>query len=167
MGKEIVVNNLDEMCDLMCDNIIPKDEMTLKEFMEYFSIKRIDFDKVQPTQLSEEYGTDDLICPYCHESIQYEAEDIDDILGGTPYQCPECGKWFYAEGEMSISTTSTPIEDIVLNRKSYIQSAYNHMDECDKKGVRFSYRPYGNCEWTTYKNYAEPLFENQEMEEEE
>ena len=35
MGKEIVVTNLDEMCDLMCDNIIPKDEMTLKEFMDY------------------------------------------------------------------------------------------------------------------------------------
>ena len=64
--------------------------MNLAEFQKLHGIKRIDFDKLHRTDIEEQDDTDRLICPYCGEVIEYEAEDIDDILGGTPMQCPEC-----------------------------------------------------------------------------
>ena len=82
-------------------------------------------------------------------------------MGGTPYQCPCCEKWFYAEGEILVDTTCTPMEDKVLDgfTKKYIEDTYSYMDECNSKGCEWD-KPYGCVEYELYKQYAEPLFEN-------
>lgn len=135
--------------------------MNLKEFQKKYGIRRIDFDEVEPTDYEEQYAEDKLICPYCNIKIEYDAEDINDILGGTPYQCPNCEKWFYADGEISIDTTCTPMEDKALDGsiKKYIEDTYSYMDKCDSKGCEWD-NPYGCVEYELYKQYAEPLFEN-------
>lgn len=138
--------------------------MNLSEFQKKYGIKRIDFSKIKPSAHETEYDTDKLVCPYCGEKIQYEGEEIDDILKGESYKCPECEKWFYVEGEISIDTYCEPLEDAVLKRKRYIEDIYNYMDKCDRNGCEWEER-YGNVEWETYKKYAEPLFENMKMEE--
>lgn len=98
--------------------------MNLKEFQKKYHIRRIDFEKVEPSGFEEEYASDKLICPYCKSSIDYDCEDANDILSGTPFLCPECEKWFYASGEVSIDTTCTPIEDKVIERRNHIESDY-------------------------------------------
>lgn len=105
--------------------------MNLSEFQKKHGIKRIDFSKVKPSEHETEYDTDKLVCPYCGEKIQYESEETDSILQGTPYQCPECEKWFYAEGEVRIDTTCTPIEDKVLDSHTMycIEQSYEYMDK--------------------------------------
>lgn len=135
--------------------------MNLKEFQKKYGIRRIDFDKVELSDFEEEYAEDELICPYCKAKIKYDAEEINDILDGTPYQCSNCEKWFYADGEISVDTTCTPIEDKVLEHftKKYIEDTYSYMDECDSKGCEWD-NPYGCVEYELYKQYAEPLFEN-------
>ena len=85
--------------------------MNLKQFREKFGIKRIDFSKIRKTDLEEQYESDRLRCPYCETVIELYTEDYDDVLKGTSIQCPECEKWFYATGEVSIETTCTPMED--------------------------------------------------------
>lgn len=133
--------------------------MNLKEFQKKYHIRRIDFAKIKPTNLTKEYAEDALICPYCKNSISYESDVTNDILDGTPFQCHSCGKWFYADGEITINTTCTPIEDKILEYKKYIERDYQYMDECDKKGCEWD-APYGVVEYGIYKGYAEPLFEN-------
>ena len=138
--------------------------MTLAEFKKRFGIKRIDFSKVERSDLEEQCGSDKLICPYCEGEIEYESEEIDSIIRGEAYQCPHCDKWFYAEGEVSIDTWCTPMADKVLDSRKHIERAYQHMDECEKGGVEFNENRYGNVEWETYYAYALPLIENGEME---
>lgn len=135
--------------------------MDLQEFQKKYGIKRINFDEVKSSGYDVEYGTDELICPYCGEEIYFEYTEVDDILNGSPYQCPGCEKWFYASGEVSIHTTCTPIEDKVLDgfTRSCITGTYKHMDECAKCGCQWD-SPKGVVEYETYKQYAEPLFEN-------
>lgn len=135
--------------------------MNLKEFQKKYHIRRIDFGKIEPSGFEEEYASDKLICPYCKSSIDYDCEDANDILSGTPFLCPECEKWFYASGEVSIDTTCTPIEDKVIERRNHIESDYQYMDSCDEKGCEWD-NPWGVVEYETYKEYAEPLFENLE-----
>ena len=137
--------------------------MNLSEFQKKYGIKRIDFGKVKPSEHETEYDTDRLICPYCGEVIEYGDEEIDDILRGESYQCPECEKRFYASGEVSIDTTCTPMEDAVLENQNHIEGMYHYMDECDKKGCQWDGR-YGVVEWETYKEFAEPLFENMRID---
>lgn len=135
--------------------------MRLQEVREKHGIKRIDFSKVHRHKEDlEEYGTDILICPYCKERIEYWSEDIDDIIRGVEYSCPKCGKWFYAEAEISLNTTCTPMEDAVINRRGSIEGIYQHMDECDEKGFDFSKSIYETVEWNVYIHFARPLFEN-------
>lgn len=143
------------------------EELNLKQFQEKYGIKRIDFSKVHEVEEEETYGSDNLICPYCGAENEYEAEQTDEILQGTPWQCYECEKWFYAEGEISIDTTCTPIENKVLEHftRTEIERSYEHMDKCDENGCKWDGK-YGVLEWETYKNYAEPLFENMEGESE-
>ena len=62
---------------------------------------------------------------------------------------------------MSIDTTCTPIEDKVIERRNHIESDYQYMDGCDEKGCEWD-NPWGVVEYETYKEYAEPLFENME-----
>lgn len=135
--------------------------MNLKEFQKKHGIRRIDFDQVEPSDYEEQYAEDELICPYCKTKIKYDVEEINDILDGTPYQCPCCEKWFYAEGEISVDTTCTPMEDKVLDgfTKKYIEDTYSYMDKCDSKGCEWD-NPYGCVEYELYKQYSEPLFEN-------
>lgn len=71
--------------------------MKLKEFQEKYHIRRIDFSKVKPTDNDVEYGSDKLICPYCQAVNEYEGEETEEIIKGTPVQCCDCDKWFYAE----------------------------------------------------------------------
>ena len=138
-----------------------KEIMNLKEFQKKYGIRRIDFSKIKPTNLDSEYAEDELICPYCKNTVHYDSEDVNDILVGTPYQCPHCEKRFHAEGETTIKTTCTPIEDKVLDdfTRKYIEDTYSYMDECDSKGCEWD-NPYGCVEYELYKKYAEPLFEN-------
>lgn len=141
--------------------------MKLKEFQNKYHIRRIEFDNVKPVDEIEEYGTDQLICPYCGAVNEYEAESIDEIVKGTPWQCRECEKWFYAEGEFSMETTCTPIENKVLEpfTRGSVERAYKHMDECAECGCEWE-SPFGVVEFTTYKEFAEPLFENERNGEE-
>ena len=142
-------------------------KMKLKEFQNKYHIRRIEFDNVKPVDEIEEYGTDQLICPYCGAVNEYEAESIDEIVRGTPWQCRECEKWFCAEGEFSMETTCTPIENKVLEpfARGSIERAYKHMDECAECGCEWE-SPFGVVEFTTYKEFAEPLFENERNGEE-
>lgn len=140
--------------------------MNLSEFQKKYGIKRIDFSKVKPSGCETEYDTDKLVCPYCGEKINYESEEIDDILKGESYQCPQCEKWFYASGEISVDTTCTPMEDAVLEHQYHIEGTYQHMDECDKIGCEWD-NPHGVVEWETYKKFAEPLFKNMRIDKEE
>lgn len=138
--------------------------MNLKQFQEKYHIRRIDFDKVKPSGKATQYGTDELICPYCDQHDFCELEDWEDYLNGTPYQCNNCGKYFYVNAELSINTTCVPVEEIVLaplTRKE-IENRYEHMDICDKKGCEWD-KPQGVVEYETYKQYAEPLFENMKV----
>lgn len=135
--------------------------MNLKEFQKKYHIRRIDFSKISPTNLTKEYAEDALICPYCKNSMQYDSEDVNGILVGAPIKCQNCGKWFYAEGEIVVNTTCTPIEDKVIEYRKYIERDYRHMDECDEKGCEWD-TPYGVVEYGIYKEYVETLFENME-----
>ena len=97
----------------------------------------------------------------------YEGEETEEIIKGTSIQCCNCDKWFYAEGEVTIDTTCTPIEDKVLEPwvKRNIEQSYEHMDICDEKGCEWD-SPFGVVEYETYKQYAEPLFKNMEIDKE-
>lgn len=141
--------------------------MKLKEFQEKYHIRRIDFNQIKPTENDVEYGSDKLICPYCKAVNEYEAEETEEIIKGTPIQCCDCDKWFYAEGEVTIDTTCTPIEDKLLEPwvKRNIEQSYEHMDTCDEKGCEWD-SPFGVVEYETYKQYAEPLFKNMEIDKE-
>ena len=141
--------------------------MKLKEFQEKYHIRRIDFNQINPTGNDVEYGSDKLICPYCKAVNEYEAEETEEIIKGTPIQCCDCDKWFYADGEVTIDTTCTPIENKVLEPwvKRNIEQSYEHMDTCDEKGCEWD-SPFGVIEYETYKQYAEPLFKNMEIDKE-
>ena len=141
--------------------------MKLKEFQEKYHIRRIDFNQIKPTENDVEYGSDKLICPYCKAVNEYEADETEEIINGTPIQCCDCDKWFYAEGEVTIDTTCTPIEDKLLEPwvKRNIEQSYEHMDTCDEKGCEWD-SPFGVVEYETYKQYAEPLFKNMEIDKE-
>ena len=141
--------------------------MKLKEFQEKYHIRRIDFNQIKPTDNDIEYGSDKLICPYCKAVNEYEGEETEEIIKGTSIQCCDCDKWFYAEGEVTIDTTCTPIEDKVLEPwvKRNIEQNYEHMDTCDEKGCELD-SPFGVVEYETYKQYAEPLFKNMEIDKE-
>ena len=141
--------------------------MKLKEFQEKYHIRRIDFNQINPTGNDVEYGSDKLICPYCKAVNEYEGEETEEIIKGTSIQCCDCDKWFYAEGEVTIDTTCTPIENKVLEPwvKRNIEQSYEHMDTCDEKGCEWD-SPFGVIEYETYKQYAEPLFKNMEIDKE-
>lgn len=143
------------------------EKLTLKQFQDKYGIRRIDFSKVHEVDKEGTYGSDKLICPYCGAENEYEAEETDEILNGTPWQCYECEKWFYAEGEVSIDTACTPIENKVLERhiRRHIEGAYAHMDKCADADRTWD-KPRDTVEWEIYKQYAEPLFENMEGEDE-
>ena len=138
--------------------------MTLKEMQEKYKIKRINFDEVQKSGYSEEYGYDALVCPYCGHEFDFESEDIDEILGGTTYRCYECKKNFFVKGEREIKCYCKPMEDAVLENRRYIEADYKHMDECAEKGCTWQ-SPFGTVEWEVFREYARPLFENMEKEE--
>ncbi|MGN0415351.1 MAG: hypothetical protein ACI4FX_07655 [Agathobacter sp.] len=140
--------------------------MKLIDFQNKFHIRRINFADVSPApdDASETCASDKLICPYCGAEIEYDSEDVDGILDGTPWQCIECDKYFYAEGEVGIDTICTPMEDKVLEKQRYIESIYDHMDRCAQGGVEFD-DPHGVLEYEIYKDYAEPLFANAGKEE--
>ena len=138
--------------------------MNLSEYQKRFGIKRIDFSKVHETDIEEEYGDDILICPYCHEKIEYESEDTDTIIRGTKWQCPNCEKWFYVDAEVTVNTTCVPIEDAVIDHRRYIEASYEHIDLCEERGMIFPDHRYGFVEWTTYEDWARPLFENMEKD---
>ncbi len=55
----------------------------------------------------EQYGTDNIICPYCgyENADSWEADESDDH-----YECPNCGSYFSYEREVSVSYYSRPIE---------------------------------------------------------
>lgn len=139
--------------------------MRLKQLQERYGIRRIDFNKVKLTGKEEQYASDAMVCPYCGHCNEYEGEETDEILKGTPYQCGECEKWFFAQGEIVINTTCTPIEDKVLEpfTRRCIEDNYAHMDRCDMCGCEWD-NPFGLVEWETYQKYARPLFENAEKE---
>ena len=143
-----------------------KGTLTLKQFQEKFGIKRIDFSKIKPTGIEETYEDDKLICPYCHWEMDIDIEDIDNVLGGVAIQCPECEKFFYATGEITVNTTCTPMEDAVLQNQGYIQDLYDHCDKCEERGVLYNNFRYGTVEWDMYEKYAKPLFENLEVDNE-
>lgn len=46
-----------------------------------------------------------------------------------------------------------------------IKQNYEYMDICAEKGCEW-YSPFGVVEYETYKQYAEPLFKNMEIDKE-
>lgn len=139
--------------------------MNLAEYQQRFKIRRIDFNKVRRTEIDETYADDKMVCPYCGCEIEYEAEDTGEVIKGMTYQCPECDKWFRAEGEVTVNVTCAPMEDAVINNRYNIERSYEHINECEKRGMEFPDRQSGFVEWETYYEWAKPLFENQEGEE--
>ena len=140
---------------------------SLAEYQKKFGIKRIDFGDIVPTELDEEYAEYKFICPYCHTEMEFEGEDTDQVLGGMTVECIECGKNFRVEAEVTINTTCTPLEDFVLQgwTRRHIESMYQHNDECDRLGMQWDLdNRYGVVEWEVWKEYAEPLIHNREME---
>ena len=140
----------------------------LLEFIKELGIKRINFDEIEPSECDEQYADDKLICPYCETEIEYLGEETDTILKGVTYQCPDCEKWFRVEAEVTISTTCTPLENHLLEPwiRREIEATYKHDDECNEKGLIWDVnKKYSYVEWKTYKEYAEPLFENQKIDE--
>ena len=145
-------------------------KVSLNEYQVAHGIKRIDFDLVKPTGLEERYAENKLICPYCGSDIYFESEDTQELLNGTNYECPECGKYFRVESDVTIESYCTPMEDWVLEYcvRSVIENAYRHNDECNAKGLQLDLRrTYGVFEWEIYKDYAEPIFHNMELSAEE
>lgn len=55
----------------------------------------------------EQYGTDNITCPYCgyENADSWESDESDDH-----YECPNCGSFFSYEREVSVSYYSRPIE---------------------------------------------------------
>lgn len=55
----------------------------------------------------EQYGTENIICPYCgyEDADSWEADELD-----YHYECPNCGSYFSYEREVSVSYYSRPIE---------------------------------------------------------
>ncbi len=135
--------------------------MNLKQWQEKHGVKRINFDEVHPTELFEQFGDDQLVCPYCMSVIDYDSDEIDDILRGEAYQCPQCNKWFYVSGETCITTYCAPIEDTILQKREIIERTYSNSDMLDSKG-KFVGR-YSD-EWLIWMEYARPFFENQKEE---
>ena len=145
-------------------------KVSLKEYQAAHGIKRIDFDLVKPTGLEERYAENKLICPYCGSDIDYESEDTQELLNGTNYECPECGKYFRVESDITINSCCTPMEDWVREDwvRREIENAYKHDDECNAQGLQLDLRrTYGVVEWEIYKDYAEPIFHNMELSAEE
>ena len=138
--------------------------MNLKQWQEKFGVKRIDFSKIKPSGKAEQTGDNELICPYCEAVIEYECEETESILKGEAYQCPCCEKWFYASADITVNTYCTPMEDAVLDSKRYIQDTYDHVDKCEELGIDWEDKQYGYVEWSVYADYARPLFENMEKE---
>ena len=141
----------------------------LAKFQKKYGIKRIDFEDIEPTGLDEEYAEDRFVCPYCHTEMEYESEDTEEVLKGMTVECIECGKNFRVEGEVTINTTCTPLEDYVLQGwcRRHIESMYQHDDECNEKGLQWDLNNrYGVIEWEVWKEYAEPLIHNKEMDDE-
>ena len=136
--------------------------MNLAEYQKRYGIQRIDFNKVHRSGLEETYANDKMICPYCQSEIEYEGEETEDVIKGTPYQCFNCGKWFYAEGEVTIDVTCTPMEDAVIDNRLHIERGYEHIDKCEEKGMDFPEKAYGFVEWENYYNWERPLRENEE-----
>ena len=141
-----------------------KPTLTLKEFQEKFGIKRIDFSNVKNCERETQYGSDELICPYCEKKFDYESEEVQGMLSGEPWECPYCGKWFYVEGEASIDTYCYPMERAVLAHRRGIERTYEYMDKCAEKGLLFEDNRYGIVEWEVYAEFAKPYFENLEVE---
>ena len=138
--------------------------MTLKQWQDKFGVKRIDFTTVKPSGLDYQCGEDVLICPYCETEVEYESEETEDIIKGEPYQCPECGKWFYAEADITVNTYCSPMEETVLQHRRYIQDTYDYVDKCEALGTEWPDTRYGLVEWNVYDEYARPYFANQEGE---
>lgn len=54
----------------------------------------------------EQYGTDNITCPYCgYETDSWESNESDEH-----YECANCGSYFSYEREVSVSYYSSPIE---------------------------------------------------------
>lgn len=141
--------------------------VSLHEFMDKYGIKRIDFEKAKELSgtYDTEYATDELICPYCGTVIECEAEETDDIINGTIYDCPSCEKIFRVEAEVSIQTECIPIENHIVTHKSYIESVYKHNDECDAEGMQWVLEePCGYVEYETFKDYERPFLHNLEID---
>ncbi len=138
--------------------------MNLSEYQLINGIRRINFDELKPTGIDESIAENILVCPYCNESIEYDKYEEDDIVNGTEYQCPCCNKWFYAEGEVSITTTCRPIEDKIIFSRKYIEAMYRNMDTDDALGRDFSENNFSNKELYVYQHYAKPLFENESID---
>jgi hypothetical protein len=57
------------------------------------------------------------------------------------------------------------MEDKVLRDRHHIEANYNHSDMCEVNGMKFPNMKTGFVEYDTYAEYARPLFENAEKEE--
>lgn len=135
--------------------------MNLNEYQKAHGIKRIDFSKVKRSGKNPTYAENILVCPYCDGNIEYDSYDEEEILSGTTYECPHCGKQFYAEGEVTtISTTCKPIEDVIMDRQKHIEANYRDMDDCDAKGMDFYENQRASRELHMYNEYGRPFFEN-------
>lgn len=64
MGKTIVINSLSEMCDLMCDNRLPRRNKA-----------QDDYDACYATGIYEDYECS--LCPHRYDCSGYEDHDED------------------------------------------------------------------------------------------
>lgn len=55
MGKEIVIDSLEEMCDLMCDNFIPDEVKTMERLQQ-----ALRFRNITQKELAERIGVNEV-----------------------------------------------------------------------------------------------------------
>ena len=100
MGELLIINNVAYM---IC-SLSGKGNKFQTAYVERVKNQSVFVDGEDP---EEQYGTDNITCPYCgyENEDSWESDESDEH-----YECPNCGSYFSYEREVSISYYSSPIE---------------------------------------------------------
>lgn len=75
----------------------------------------------------------DMICPYCGDEWENDADDLSYTKEEGEYECPSCGRIFIMGGELEPVFFAETAEDYYERRTTYIRDAVNfYKDIIDK-----------------------------------
>lgn len=100
MGELLIINNIAyTICSLS-----GKCNKFQTAYVERVKNQSVFVDGEDP---EEQYGTDNITCPYCgyENEDSWEADELDEH-----YECPNCGSYFSYEREVSVNYYSSPVE---------------------------------------------------------